>query len=69
MPFTDSNRLPNHHRPGIQALKRVAGIKEGAVTCGQVGFRLAPRLNAAGRMESAVPGVDLLMSDSLTNLC
>lgn len=53
-------RLTNSCRSGIQALKSVSGIK-GAVTCGQVGFRLAPRLNAAGRMESAVPGVELLL--------
>jgi single-stranded-DNA-specific exonuclease len=74
VPLTGQNRIYAYHglkqiaqpsRPGLQALKRVAGIREGAVTCGQVGFRLAPRLNAAGRMESAVPGVDLLMSDSL----
>jgi single-stranded-DNA-specific exonuclease len=74
VPLVGQNRIYAYHglkqiaqpsRPGLQALKRVAGIKEGAVSCGQVGFRLAPRLNAAGRMESAVPGVDLLMSDSL----
>ena len=74
VPLLNQNRIYAYHglkqiaqplKPGIQALKRVAGIKEGAVSCGQVGFRLAPRLNAAGRMESAVPGVDLLMSDSL----
>ncbi len=53
-------RLSNSGRTGVQALKDVAGIK-GTVTCGQVGFRLAPRLNAAGRMESAVPGVELLL--------
>ncbi|MBI5482954.1 MAG: single-stranded-DNA-specific exonuclease RecJ [Deltaproteobacteria bacterium] len=53
-------RLSSSGRTGLQALKEVAGIK-GAVTCGQVGFRLAPRLNAAGRMESAVPGVELLL--------
>ncbi|MBK5275202.1 MAG: single-stranded-DNA-specific exonuclease RecJ [Desulfuromonadales bacterium] len=62
--FQGLQRLSSSTRPGLQALKRVAGIKEGVVSCGQVGFRLAPRLNAAGRMESAVPGVDLLMSDS-----
>jgi len=71
VPLLDQNRLYVTHglrllsdsaRPGIQALKRVAGVS-GAVGCGQVGFRLAPRLNAAGRMESAVPGVDLLLSD------
>jgi len=74
VPLTGQNRIYAYHglkqiaqpsKPGLQALKCVAGIREGAVSCGQVGFRLAPRLNAAGRMESAVPGVDLLMSDSL----
>ena len=61
--FHGLKRLARAERPGIVALKRVAGIGEGEVSCGQVGFRLAPRLNAAGRMESAVPGVDLLMSE------
>jgi len=56
-------RLENSRRHGITALKKVAGIKD-RVNCGQVGFRLAPRLNAAGRMESAVPGVDLLLNSS-----
>jgi len=56
-------KLEISSRPGIAALKKVAGIKD-AVSCGQVGFRLAPRLNAAGRMESAVPGVELLLSSS-----
>ena len=70
VPLTGQNRmyvtyglqkLAQSFRPGITALKKVAGIKD-SVTCGQVGFRLAPRLNAAGRMESAVPGVDLLLN-------
>ena len=56
-------KLEKTCRPGVAALKKVAGITE-SVTCGQVGFRLAPRLNAAGRMESAVPGVDLLLNNS-----
>lgn len=57
-------RLHSSRRPGIEALKRVSGVK-GGVTAGQVGFRLAPRLNAAGRMESAVPGVELLLSSDV----
>lgn len=59
--FFGLQKLENSPRPGVDALKKVAGITE-AVSCGQVGFRLAPRLNAAGRMESAVPGVELLLS-------
>ncbi len=61
--FCGLQKLENSHRVGISALKKVAGIKD-TVNCGQVGFRLAPRLNAAGRMESAVPGVDLLLSSN-----
>jgi single-stranded-DNA-specific exonuclease len=61
--FCGLQKLENSHRPGISSLKKVAGVKD-TVSCGQVGFRLAPRLNAAGRMESAVPGVDLLLSSN-----
>jgi len=50
-------------RPGLRALKRVAGVAAGApVSAGQVGFRLAPRLNAAGRLDDAGRGVRLLLS-------
>lgn len=55
-------RMSNGTRTGLSALKKVSGVS-GAVTAGQVGFRLAPRLNAAGRLESAVPGVELLLTD------
>jgi len=47
-------------RPGVKALKEVAGVT-GSVGCGTVGFRLAPRLNAAGRLEDAARGVELLL--------
>jgi single-stranded-DNA-specific exonuclease len=51
-------------RPGVRALKRVAGIAEGVpVSAGQVGFRLAPRINAAGRLDDAGRGVRLLLED------
>jgi single-stranded-DNA-specific exonuclease len=49
-------------RPGLRALKRVAGIADGApVTAGQIGFRLGPRINAAGRLDDAGRGVRLLL--------
>ncbi|RII27357.1 MAG: single-stranded-DNA-specific exonuclease RecJ [Geobacter sp.] len=67
--LTDENRilasyglreLTSSPRSGIQALKAVSGV-DGAVSSGTVGFRLAPRLNAAGRLEDAALGVDLLL--------
>lgn len=51
--------LENGNRAGIAALKKVADVKK--VTSGTVGFRLAPRLNAAGRLEDATLGVQLLL--------
>ena len=55
--------LAKSRRPGVRALKRIAGIADGQpVTAGQVGFRLAPRINAAGRLDDAARGVRLLLA-------
>ena len=51
--------LDSGARPGVRALKEVAGVK--TVNCGVVGFQLAPRLNAAGRLQDAARGVELLL--------
>ena len=51
-------------RPGVQALKEVAGVS-GEVGCGAVGFRLAPRINAAGRLEDASLGLEMLLTPDL----
>ena len=48
-------------RPGLKSLSVAAGIRQ--VTCGNVAFSLAPRLNAAGRLEDANLGVELLLTD------
>jgi single-stranded-DNA-specific exonuclease len=50
-------------RPGLLALRQVAEVTE--VNCSAVGYRLAPRLNAAGRLEDAAKGVELLLCPSL----
>ena len=58
-------RLLNEpERPGIRAMIRAAGLEGRALTSGRVGFVLAPRLNAAGRLGGALRGVELLMSSS-----
>ena len=50
--------------PGVRALVRSAGLEHKDLTAGRVGFILAPRLNATGRVGRAMRGVDLLMTDS-----
>lgn len=51
-------------RPGIVALKQVANIAMGAVSAGQVGFQLGPRINAAGRVDYGIKVVELLTTSS-----
>ena len=49
--------------PGIRALVRAAGLDGKPLTAGRVGFILAPRLNAVGRLGHALRGVELLTTD------
>ncbi len=47
---------------GLHTLMNVAGIKKPSVYA--AGFALGPRLNAAGRLDSAAPALDLLLTDN-----
>ena len=53
--------LAQSTRPGIAALKRVAGV--GRLSSAAVGFRLGPRLNAGGRLDDAMRSLELLTTD------
>jgi single-stranded-DNA-specific exonuclease len=53
------NRQP---RPGLQALIETSGFKPGKISSTSIAFGLAPRLNAAGRLDSAEPAYQLLVS-------
>ncbi|HEY7728622.1 MAG TPA: single-stranded-DNA-specific exonuclease RecJ [Candidatus Eisenbacteria bacterium] len=55
-------RICGSTRPGIVALKEVAGLATRRVESGHVAYILAPRINAAGRLGNAESGVRLLLS-------
>jgi single-stranded-DNA-specific exonuclease len=57
-------RLSSTVRPGLVALKEVARVN-GPVGAYEVGFQLGPRLNAAGRLETALDALHLLLSPTV----
>lgn len=72
VPLVGENRILVRHGlrllgdgrwPGLTALIRQSGLEGKEIRAGQVGFILAPRLNAAGRVGDAMDGLDLLLAD------
>jgi single-stranded-DNA-specific exonuclease len=72
MPLVGENRtlvtagltlLQNSDRPGIMALLDEAGLADKPVTAENVSYALAPRINAAGRMDSAVTALQLVLCE------
>lgn len=54
--------LRKQQRPGLKALMAVAGIEPGQVNARHLGFGLGPRMNAAGRLETAQHALDMLVA-------
>ena len=54
--------LKKQQRPGLKALMTVAGIEPEQVNARHLGFGLGPRMNAAGRLETAQHALDMLVA-------
>jgi len=54
--------LADPRNPGLRALLEVAGFKDRVPNAGEVGFRIAPAINASGRMDSAGQAVRMFLT-------
>ena len=59
--------LARTHRPGLRALLRNADLTQRDITATDVSFSIAPRINAAGRLDSPLLALDLLLAEDLTD--
>ena len=73
VPITGENRIMAHFglkklndRPsiGLRAIKEVAGVEKKYMDVEDIVFKIGPRINAAGRMESGKKSVDLLVCEN-----
>jgi single-stranded-DNA-specific exonuclease len=73
VPLLDENRslaiaglraLARTQKPGLRALMRSASVDPAAIESSSVGFRLAPRINAAGRLGRPDAALELLLTES-----
>src|SRR4051794_5143323 len=72
VPLVDENRslaiaglraLARTQKPGLRALMRSAGVDPATVDAGACGFRLGPRINAAGRLGHPRAALELVLTD------
>lgn len=61
-------RLNQQPRPGLEQLISIAGPKDEGYSITDVVFRLAPRINAAGRLAHGIKAVELLTGEDLSSL-
>jgi len=73
VPLVGENRILVHYglrqmegtsHPGLEALLEECGLSNKPLKAGQIGFMVAPRINAAGRMDSARAGLELLLTEN-----
>ena len=73
VPLVDENRslataglrgLARTQKPGLRALMRLARVDPATVEAGAVGFRIAPRINAAGRLCRPDVALDLILTEN-----
>ncbi len=57
--------LRQPRRQGLFSLMGVAGVKPERLSAGHIGFILGPRLNAAGRLDSAMAALRLLLTEDV----
>ena len=72
MPLTGENRtlvksglrqLQNTDRPGLEALLEEVGLAGRPITAENISYAIAPRINAAGRMDSAITALQLVLCE------